>query len=440
MTQAADGGVHHHLGHFVDEGPAGRRQRAPLLHLHQRLVLADCADPARHALPARLVAEELGDADHHVSHVHRRVEGHHHTRAEGGARGPGVLQGQRKAQRVRAHERPGRPAHQHRLQFAGAGDAPGQRQHISERRAERHLVEAGSPQVPRQAQQLGARRTLGSPAAVRVGTLDDDVEDVQQGLGVVDGGRLAEEAVGGGERGLVAGLAAESLQRVEQGGLLAADVGARPPPDGDVEVVAGAGRVRAEQARGSQPLDGALQAGGGQRVLAPDVDPAVVRPGGQPRDGHGLDHRERVLLHHNAVLERARLGLVAVGHHMLGPPGFGGHGAPLDPGREGGSASSRQPRGGHRLQDCLRSHLPGPSQRLVAAVGDVGLQRLGVGCADAAQQTQRRIPGLGQREGLGVGGHIVGAATGPLHEQRRSPLALAQARPQVHLATVGPDR
>ena len=252
--------------------------------------------------------------------------------------------------------------------------------------------------------------------------------------GIVDGGGLAEQAVGCWERRLVAGLAPEALQRVEQRGLLAADVGTGAPPDGQVEVAAGAGRVLAEQPRGPGRVDGPLQAGGGQRVLAPDVDPTVLCAGGQPRDGHGLDHRERIVLHDDAVLERAGLGLVAVGHHVLGPPGLSGHRPPFHPGGEGRSAPSRQPRGGHRLQDGLRAHLARPAQRHIAAVGEVGLQRLGVGHPDAAQQAQRLLAGLGQLERIVVGGHMIGPAPGPLHEQGGSPLALTQAGPQVHMS------
>jgi hypothetical protein len=65
--------------------------------------------------------------------------------------------------------------------------------------------------------------------------LENDPVDVDERLDVVDHGRLAEQAGRGRERRLLAGLAAEPLDRVEEGGLLAADVGALAAPELDVE-------------------------------------------------------------------------------------------------------------------------------------------------------------------------------------------------------------
>src|SRR3546814_3503204 len=64
------------------------------------------------------------------------------------------------------------------------------------------------------------------------------------GLGVVDRGRLAEQAEVGRERRLVARLALLAFQRLHQRGFLAADVGARAKRVGDVDVDAAAEDVR----------------------------------------------------------------------------------------------------------------------------------------------------------------------------------------------------
>jgi hypothetical protein len=61
------------------------------------------------------------------------------------------------------------------------------------------------------------------------------VRHVGQRLDVVDDGRLAEQPDLDRERRLVARLAALALDRFEQGGLLAADVGAGATPQLDVE-------------------------------------------------------------------------------------------------------------------------------------------------------------------------------------------------------------
>src|SRR5207302_11422745 len=58
----------------------------------------------------------------------------------------------------------------------------------------------------------------------------DDVEHIQQGLGVVDQRRLAEEPDLDRERRLVAGLSPLPFDRVEERRLLAADVGAGSAP------------------------------------------------------------------------------------------------------------------------------------------------------------------------------------------------------------------
>ena len=66
--------------------PDARAGREP----GQQLLLADAADPARHALAARLVAEELGDAPERVDEVDRLVEDHDHARSERRSGGPGA--------------------------------------------------------------------------------------------------------------------------------------------------------------------------------------------------------------------------------------------------------------------------------------------------------------------------------------------------------------
>ena len=92
---------------------AGREPR-------QQLLLADAADAARHALAARLVAEELGDAPQRVDEVDGLVEDHDHARAERRPGGARRLEGQRHVERVRPDEHAGRPAEQDRPDLAAA--------------------------------------------------------------------------------------------------------------------------------------------------------------------------------------------------------------------------------------------------------------------------------------------------------------------------------
>ena len=70
------------------------------------------------------------------------------------------------------------------------------------------------------------------------------------GLDVGDGCGTTEDAHVSGEGGLEAGPALFALQGLDQGGLLAADVGTRAAVDKHVKVVAGAARVLAQEALG----------------------------------------------------------------------------------------------------------------------------------------------------------------------------------------------
>ncbi len=73
-------------------------------------------------------------------------------------------------------------------------------------------------------------------AAEPFGAVAQDARGPGQGLHVVDDGGPAHEAGVDGEGGPVAGLAPEAFQGLDEGGLLAADVGAGAHEDADVEI------------------------------------------------------------------------------------------------------------------------------------------------------------------------------------------------------------
>ena len=139
MAEAADRRVAHHLRQ-VGEQPAlcAAAGRQPL----QRFLLAHRTDPARYALAARLVPEELRDAARDVDEVGTGRERHHHAGAERGAGGARVLEGQRQVEMLRPDEAAGGAAEQDGARLA-AGGAAGQRQQFAQRGAECHLVDAG---------------------------------------------------------------------------------------------------------------------------------------------------------------------------------------------------------------------------------------------------------------------------------------------------------
>src|SRR5690606_28879485 len=79
----------------------------------------------------------------------------------------------------------------------------------------------------------------------------------------------------------------------------------------------------------------------GVRVLAADVDIALLGTHGHSGNGEGFDHGEGVALHHRPILERARLGLVGVADHIAGS-GLAAGSVPLDAGGKGSPAPAAQ--------------------------------------------------------------------------------------------------
>ena len=76
----------------------------PPMTPRERLLLPDCADAARHALAAGLVAEERGDPQHDVGQVDVLVEHHHDARPERDPGRPRVLEREPQVEVVRPDE------------------------------------------------------------------------------------------------------------------------------------------------------------------------------------------------------------------------------------------------------------------------------------------------------------------------------------------------
>ena len=173
--------------------------------------------------------------------------------------------------------------------------------------------------------------------------------------------------------------------------------------------------MRAAADRARQPLRG-------QRILAANVDVALLAAGGVAGDGHRLDDGERILLHEDAVLERAGLRLVGVADEVVGTDGGLGDGLPLAARRKGGSPAPDELRVDDLAQDSLGAQLHGPAQGLVAALGAIVVEARGIDVADAAQQPQPGLAKLGQSVGSrrwsGLGG--ARAPSGQRSRARRS--------------------
>src|SRR5690606_37689151 len=121
------------------------------------------------------------------------------------------------------------------LQLVAVADPAGEVDQLAHRDAERGLELAGVGHVPGEAEDAEARGLLGPHPLEPLGPLEDDARHRGDRLDVVDRGRSGVEPRGPGERRLEAGLPATTLERVEERGLLAADVGARAGVDGDLD-------------------------------------------------------------------------------------------------------------------------------------------------------------------------------------------------------------
>ena len=199
----------------------------------------------------------------------------------------------------------------------------------------------------------------------------DDLRDRRQRLDVVDQRRRGVQAGDGRERRLRPRLAAAAFERLEQAGLLAADVGAGAAVHDDGEVPAGAEHVLADEAG----LAGLLERRGQDlvlgQVLAADVDERQARADRVRGDEDALDEQVRDARHQLAVLERPRLGLVGVDHEidrlrrvlrLRQEAGLAAHG-------EAGAAAAAHVGGEQLVQHRLALHADRLAQRAVAADG-----------------------------------------------------------------------
>ena len=317
-----------------------------------------------------------------------------------------------------------------------SGDAAGQVEQLARasrrtaprrHRAERRVRETQNSFVPVDVRAAGCRE--------RVAPVQHDRQHVDQRLDVVHDRGLAEQPDLDRERRLVARLASIALDRVEQRGLLTADVGAGAAADLDVEGepwprmsspssprrAAARWRAAAVAARA-----GTRRAGRGSPVRAP-----IAYAG----DRHRLDERERVALHQHAVLERARLGLVGVGNEVVGARPWAatachlrpvGNAAPPRPTRPAASRPRRSP-------PTARSRRP--AQRVVAAVR--------AGSRRARRDRRRRRARAARAQGRRAGARTAprpgspsgsGAANGDRPPPRRGcrcPFAQTEARRRV---------
>src|SRR5690554_1987411 len=367
-------------------------QRRPALdHSAHHAVHPARALAARRALATGFLPVEARNALAGTHHAGAVVHHDHRARTQARARllQGVVVHGQFHHRGARQH-RHGRTTRDHALEGAPRAQAAGNLQQFGERRAEADLVVAGALHVAGHREDLAAAVVRLAEVEEPLGAVADDGRHRGVGLGVVDRGRLAEQAEVRRERRLVARLSLLALERLHQGGLLAADVGARAQRVVHVDVDAAAEDVLAQPAVRIGFRQCLFEMFEGLVVeLATQVVVGDRRTGGIAGDRHALDHRVRVVAQDVAILRGARLRFVGVAQDVLLHVALG-HEAPLQAGREARAATAAQARLLDHLDDVGRRDLLGqdPAQRLVATGLEVVIVR------PRLVEVQRRVDGL----------------------------------------------
>ncbi len=332
---------------------------------------------------------------------------------------------------VAAHDLGGRAARDHGLEGAAGLRSAAE---VVEQFTHRHfahldLIVAGGLHVAGDAEDTGSGIAGSADPGVFLAAHVDDVLDVAEGLHVVDdGGAHVEPHRGGKIGGLDARVRALAFQRLDQSGLLAADIGAGSPVHVEFAAEPGAGDVLAEKPFLLRLPDGLLDDVGGFGKLFADVDVSHLGSHRIAGDHHALDKLVGILVDDVAVLEGAGFGLVAVADQVDRLGVVGRNESPLHPGRESRSAASPQAGLLDLLDDLGGFHLEGLPEFLVAAVGEVGLDgRIPPPAVDVAED-HPFLPRVGfPAFAVGDLGHGSGEVTCSRREGRR-PFRRARSR------------
>ncbi len=217
----------------------------------------------------------------------------------------------------------------------------------------------GRGQSPDTEMSLLPRGFCGADGAVLLGTHVQRQHGLAEGLDVIYGGRLLQIAVRHRERRAVARHAALAFQRFDQRRFFAADIGTRAEMDLDVEIET----LLAEDAVTQQiAFAAALQHGlqGFQQiaVFAAQVEEPLFRADSQGAQRHALEQQIGLPREQHAILERARLALVGIAHHVMFGALCVAAGFPFQASGEACTAASAQAGCLDRIRRCLARPTP----------------------------------------------------------------------------------
>ncbi len=129
-------------------------------------------------------------------------------------------------------------------------------------------------------------------------------------------------------------------------------------------------------------------------VLAAEVEVPALASGREASDGHRLDDRERIVLDHHTIFERARLALVGVGDEVVRCRCVRRNRLPLAARRERGAATTDEAAARDFGDDGGRADLDRLAQRVVATVRLVRGERRRVDDARPREEDEPRLPAL----------------------------------------------
>jgi hypothetical protein len=183
---------------------------------------------------------------------------------------------------------------------------------LTERNGHLLLDSARVVDVSGDTEELGTLVALTTEASEPVTAATANGGSDSHGLDVGNGGRASEETDGSRERRLQARLSGLALERLDQRGLLTADVGTSTTVKEDIEVVAGVTGVLADEPVLVGLVDRVLEDGGFLDEFTTNVDIGSGRVHGSAGDEAALNKLVGVLAHNLAVLACSRLTLVSV--------------------------------------------------------------------------------------------------------------------------------
>eukprot|EP00354_Favella_ehrenbergii_P010829 CAMPEP_0170466100 /NCGR_PEP_ID=MMETSP0123-20130129/10192_1 /TAXON_ID=182087 /ORGANISM="Favella ehrenbergii, Strain Fehren 1" /LENGTH=420 /DNA_ID=CAMNT_0010732155 /DNA_START=1151 /DNA_END=2414 /DNA_ORIENTATION=- len=331
-----------------------------LLHALEHVDHPASSFTAGRALAATLVLVELGEAQNCVDHIRLLV---HHDDGCCAETRPALLQivevhdSLTALPRVEHLNR--RAARDDGLQVVpAANDATGVAlDQLSERDAHLFFNSDRVVDVATDAEEFGARILVATKAAEPVGSAAHDRRAHGDRLHVRDRGRAAVQASVGWEGRLQSGATGLALERLDEGRFLTADVRASATVDDNVEVVAAAAGVLADETLGVGLVHGSLQLDLLIPELATNVDVCGLRAHTETDNKGALDELVRVVTQDLAVLASAGLRLVGVDNQVRwSAVGNLGHEGVLQTRGETSAAATAQARLFDFIDDPIGAH------------------------------------------------------------------------------------